>query len=351
MSALRTDAPLTLLWGEADALKRRAVEQIVHAWLDESEREFGLVRVHADEVDLEGIVAELQSGSLMAPRRVVVVDSIDALLNVRQRELGPRLGALQPGLAVVLVCARQDDTRRRGVPVAADLRRAVQAAGQVVQVSGPSERELPGWVAAEMQAVGKRIDREAAGALCDTVGADVDRLLSEIEKLAAYVGEREEVTAADVAEVSVRVSEADIFKIVDAIGLKDARAALTMLDGVLPEEASNSECIPFLGMITRQLRLIWQARFLRQRRVRPGDTGDAAQEVTGRLPEHHNFADAVRNRDWLAEALTRQAARFSDGQLARAFDRVHQADLALKGKGGRLEPRTVVELLIADLCR
>ncbi len=347
---LEPNCPLTLLWGEADALKRRAVEQIVHGWLDESEREFGLVRVHADEVGVEEILAELQSGSLMAPRRVVVVDSINALLNLHQRKLAPHLARLQPGLAVVLVCARQNDPRR-GVPVAAELRKAVQAGGQVIEIRPPRERELPGWIAREMQAQGKRIDREAVDALCATVGADADRLLSEIEKLATYVGEREQVTAADVAEVSVRVSEADIFKIVDAIGLKDARAALTMLDGVLLEEPSSGDCIAFIGMVTRQLRLIWQARFVRQRRVRPGDTGGAAQEVASRLPEHHNFMDAVKGKKWLAEALTRQAARFSDGQLARAFDRAHQADVALKGKGARLEPRTVVELLIVDLCR
>ncbi len=348
---LNTDVPLTLLYGNAEVLKERVVEQIARAWLDESEREFGLIRVHADEAGLDGIVSELQSGSLLAPRRLVVVGTIDSLLNLAQRALAPKLANLQPGLAVVLVAARQEDSRRRGAPVAADLRKAVQAQGQVVEVRVPGPRDLPGWAASEMQELGKRISTGAARVLCDTVGSDLDRLLREVEKLATYVGAREEVTEDDVRAVSVHVSEADIFKLMDAIGLKRADQALQMLDGVLLEGAARGECIPFVGMITRQLRLIWQARFLRQRRESPAGVGDAPGEVTGRLPEHHNFLDAVKGKDWLAEGLTRQAARFSDGQLARALDRVYQADLALKGKGGRLEARTVVELLIADLCR
>ncbi|MGD9496337.1 MAG: DNA polymerase III subunit delta [Armatimonadota bacterium] len=348
---LDPQAALTLLYGDADVLKERAVAQIVQACLHESEREFGLVRVHADEAGLEGIVTELASGSLMAPRRVLVVGNVDSLLNREQRQLAPRLERLQPGLTVVLVCACQPERRGWGPPVAADLRKVVQARGQVVGVSVPRSEQMPRWVAAEMQTLGKRITHSAAQTLCETAGTDLDRLLREIEKLAAYVGVREEVTDADVREVSAHVSAADVFKLMDAIGARDAAAALTMLDGVLPEHAKRDECIRFVGMVTRQLRLIWQARYLRQCHVSLAELRDLPPEVARRLPEHHSFLEAVKGKDWLAEGLTRQAARFSDGQLARALDRVYQADLALKGAGGKLDHRTVVELLIADLCR
>lgn len=345
--SLQPDLPLTLLYGDSDELKRRAVERIVKAWLDETEREFGLVRVHADEVGLEGIIAELQSGSLMAPRRVVVVDTITALLNSQQRRLASHLEQLQPDLAVVLVAPRQDERRGFGPPVAADLRKAVEKHGQIIEVRVPTGDDLPRWVREEMHVFGKSIDHEAAAVLCETVGSNVDRLLREIEKLAIYVGEREQVTVADVAEVSTGVSEAHIFKLMDAIGDKDVAAALEMLEGVLREGADQGEFLRFIGMVSRQLRLIWQARFLRQHRVR---LDDVPQDIAARLPEYQNLLDAVKGKAWLAEGLTRQAARFSDRQLARALDWVYQADLALKGKGPQLERRTVVELLVTRLC-
>lgn len=349
---MKTDAPLTLLWGNADVLKERAVKQIVEAQLEEGDREFGLIRLYANEVGLDGIVAELQSGSLMAPQRVVVVRNVTALSNAEQKQLAARLKELQPGLTVVLVAAKDLDARGWGVPVAADLRKAIEANGQIVEMRAPDERSLPRWAMEEMQALGKSLRPDAAAMLCEYGGTDTDRLLRELEKLASYVGKRDEVTVEDVQAVSVRVTEADVFALMDAIGSKDAATALALLDGVVPEGADRGEFIPFLGMVARQIRLIWQARYLRQRRISPQQVSALPAEVAGHLPERHGIVDATKgNKGWLLEKFTRQAAMFSDGQLARALDRICQADLALKGGGGKLDQRTVVELLIAELCR
>ena len=200
--------------------------------------------------------------------------------------------------------------------MAAALRNVVEAHGQIIACS-PSGARCPVG-AGGVRGAGKRMDRDAAELLCEMVGADVDLLLRELEKLTTYVGAREQVSAEDVRTVSTRLSQADIFAIVDAIGLKDAATALSLLEGVLPEGTSSGEYFRFLGMIQRQLRLIWQARYLRQQGVRPGEKPPA--EVAARLPEHHNFLEATSgDKTWLAEKFTRQAALFSDGQLARRW--------------------------------
>ena len=276
----QADGPLALLWGDADELKRRALAQIVDARLDPADREFGLIRLHGDEAGLAGIVAELQSGSLMAPDRVVVVDNVTALLNAQQRALAEALGKLGPGLTVVLIEAKQAERRGWGPSVAAALRKAVEANGQVIACSPPRERALPGWAQEECAALGKRMDRDAAELLCEMVGTDVDRLLRELEKITTYVGERERVSAEDVRTVSAQFTQADVFGIVDAIGLKDPATALSLLDGVLPEGGDSGAYFRFLSLVQRQLRLIWQARYLRQAQVRPGDQPPA--EVAAR---------------------------------------------------------------------
>lgn len=350
---LKADLPFTLLWGDADVLKDRALARLVDDALDESEREYGLIRLDADEAGLEGVVAEMQSGSLMAPRRLVVVRDVTALTNSEQKKLAGRL-APQQGLMVAMVASKQASESSYGrPPVAADLRRAIEGNGQIVQFRAPRERDLPGWAVQEMDRLGKSMQFDAAGLLCENVAGDIDRLSSELEKLRSYVGERFEVTVADVEAVSVRFSQADIFSLMDAIGQKDAATALRLLDGVLEENADRGEFLGFLGMLARQLRLIWQARYVRQCRVSAGQVQKLPDEIAARLPERHNFVDATSgNKGWLAEKFTKQAAMFSDGQLARAMDRLCQADLALKGGGdARMDERTVVELLIAQLCR
>lgn len=349
---LRTDLPLTLLWGDADVHKERALAQLVEAWLDESEREFGLVRLDGRRDGLEGIINEMTAGSLMAPRRLLVVRDITALSNSEQKALAGRLGNLPAGVAMVMIAEKEESGGYRPrCPVAADLRKAVEAGGQVLQMQAPHPRAMPGWVAAEMQRLGKTIDRAAAQELCEMVGSDIDRLLREVEKISLYVGDRDEVTVEDVHAVSIPVSEENIFELMDAIGRKDAATALSMLDGVLPEGCDTGEYFRFLAMVQRQIRLIWQARFMRQCRVPPEQLADPPEQVASRLPTQHNFPDLVAKRRQSAREYTEQAARFSDGQLARGLDRIYQADLQLKGAGGRLDPRTVMELLIADLCR
>ncbi|MFO8080966.1 MAG: DNA polymerase III subunit delta [Armatimonadota bacterium] len=350
---LKTDLPFTLLWGDADVLKQRALRQLINEALDESEREYGLIRLDADEDGLDGIVAEMQSGSLMAPRRLLVVRDITELTNARQKKLATRLTP-QPGLMVVMTASKKASESSYGrPPVAADLRRAIEANGQILQFRAPSERDLPGWAVQEMDRIGKSMQYDAANLLCENVAGDIDRLIRELEKLATYVGERFEVTVTDVEAVSVRFSQSDIFSLMDAIGQKDAATALRLLDGVVEEGSDRGEFLGFLGMLARQLRLIWQARYIRQCQVSVGGRQKVPDEIADRLPERHNFVDATSgNKGWLAEKFTKQAAMFSDGQLARAMDRLCQADLALKGGGdARMDERTVVELLIAQLCR
>lgn len=348
---LNTDLPLTLLYGDADVLKRRAIERLAEAWLEDADREFALVRLDATEEGLQGIAGELAAGSLMAPRRMVVVRDIAGLSSDDQQALAERLEPLQPGLAVVLVAEKQPDGWHRGVPVAAALRRAVESSGQIVELSAPHPNALPGWAASEMQRLGKRISRDAAQVLCETVGSDVDRLLRELEKLAAYIGEREEAGVEDVRAVSVRVTEENIFDIMDAVGRRDAASALSMLEGVLPEGCDKGEYFRFLAMLQRQIRMIWQTRYLRQLGVPARQVADPPKEVAARLPEHHNFPELIARSRRLLGPYTQQAARFSDGQLARGLDRIYRADLQLKGLGGDMDERTVIELLIADLCR
>lgn len=230
------------------------------------------------------------------------------------------------------------------------LERAARERGQVLELSAPPEGRLQGWLQREMQRLGKQMSPAATAALTERVGADADRLLGELEKLASYLGGRTEATEEDVRAVSVEVSEEDVFKFVDAIGRRDAAAALRLLDGLVPQGSKAGTAMPLLGMVARQLRLIWQAGFVAQMGHQVARLKEAPPQVTEKLPRRQNLAEAVQGRDFLARKYAAQSSNFSDAQLARALDRAYQADLALKGQSGQLDDRTVMELLIADLC-
>jgi len=356
---LRTDVPVTLLYGDSERFKQRVVAKLAEGWLGDADDEFARVTVDADEAGVEGVLAELASGSLLAPRRLVIVRDV-ATLSARklkdrpneQEQLAEALEGLAPGVAVVLVARRVRSERKQyGPPVGKRLQKTVTERGQMLELSTPKGNALAPFLQREMQKLGKSISGAAAETLIRRVGEDADRLLSELEKLASYLGEREEATEEDVRTVTVVVTEEDVFKLVDAVGARDAAEAMRRLDGLLPVGSSRGAALPVLGMIARQLRLIWQARYVQKAGYQVAQLKQAPAEVTEKLPEHHNLGDATKGRQsWLAPSYAKQSRNFSDAQLARALDRVYQADLSLKGQSGDLDDRTVMELLIADLC-
>ncbi|MCD6361001.1 MAG: DNA polymerase III subunit delta [Armatimonadetes bacterium] len=347
---LRPDAQITLIEGNADVFKQQTVHALATGWLGE-ELEYGLSQVDAGEVGLEGVLRELGAGTLMSSRRLVVVRDVTALSATEQKQLAAQLEELPEGTAVALV-ARKDawDFRRGTSGLSRSLVKVAAEKGQTLQVSGPSPKGLPAWVSQQVQDYGKRIEAEAARLLVETAGTDVDRLLVEVDKLISYTGAREEITEADVREVCVATLEEEVWDFLDAVGQRDGVSALKFLDGMLPPGTDKGAAIMLLGSIARHLRLLWQLRLLYREKVLPGSLDAIPESVAAKLPDQHNVVDAVRGRDWLLNKFTRQARMFSDNDLARALDRVYRADLQLKGQRPRFDERTVMELLVADLC-
>jgi DNA polymerase III subunit delta len=350
--SVKTNVALSLFYGDAEILRNQAAHQVINAWLDESDREYGLATLSGSDSDPGRVAAEINGVSLLSPRKVVLVQKTEAFSNSQQKALAGLLAKVPAGVAVVLLAAVDPDARgRSGPPVAADLRKVVEANGQTVAFMTPYERELPAWVSDEAGRQGKHMKPHVAQALVEMVGADMDRLHQEVRKLATYVGDAREITPQDVAAVACRSGEADVFKLVDALGRRDAKAALDMLPLFLPVTVSAGAALPILAMIARQFRLIWQARMVLATGARLDDLKEAPAGLEGSLPDQHNLIAAIRGKRFLATKYAQQARNFSDEALARALEEVHRTDLALKGQGSeQMDDRMAMELLIVSLC-
>lgn len=343
---------LTAVHGTSASLRRRVVDAIVNAHLSAQEREWGLTVLDAEQVGAAGVVGELAGGSLMATSRVVVVRNAERLPATGQRVLAKGLESLAPETAVVLDCEETEDYRRRGLPLGADLRKVVQARGQVVAAAVPEDRDLPAWAAQEMAARGKRMPAVAARVFVERVGNRVDLLLNEMDKLALYLGpERTEVGVEDIEAVCSGERESTVFELVDAIGRRDVPTALAVLPDLLPPTGTQSAALSLLAMIARQFRLIWQARALSAAGVNL-QADKLPDEWVDRLPKEHGWVEAVKGRRFLVTKYLEQSRNFTDVQLVRALVRVYETDLALKGQTTeRVEERAALESLIVALCR
>lgn len=193
---------------------------------------------------------------------------------------------------------------------------------------------------------GKRLSSQAAQRLLEATGGDFDAACRELDKLVLYVGAQETISPADVEMVVSASAEGNQFAFADAVGMRDSRSALRFLDALLPPGAKRGTALPILGMLARQLRLLWQAKVLQAAGSRE------RASLQERLPEGHNYRAAVQGKDWLAGKLRQQAQAWTEEDLARGIILLYETDRRLKGRTEeQIEERPALELLIAELCR
>ena len=376
MPALDPHVQLTLIHGDALFIIEREAHAFVDAILRPEERTYGLTVVDLETTPVTDALGALYTGSLMAGTRVLLLQNVQTLragvAKVKeapegdeapepeepeepsksgskppQKLLSEALANIPPGVFVVLT--HVSTRERKGYALSVALTKLVTSRGQSAQFSTPWERELSQWVIQEARQRGKRLDPPAAELLVELTGRDQARLSSELDKVAAYVGQADRISAEDVSAVAVRSAEATSFQLVDAIAEGDAAKALAMLPDLVPAHNATSAAIPLLGMIARNLRLLWQASHLARNRA-PVDRGRPPESLAELLPTQQNVVEATRS-SFVAKKLAGHARNFTDTQAALSLERVLYADQALKGQTGEhLDPRLVVERLVTELC-
>lgn len=340
----------TLIYGDAEFLKRRAIREYIEAVLDPEDQADAVERVDAASDSLGALQAALGSLPFLSPRKVVVIENFDALTAAQQKELLPALEGGADTVFAVLV-ARPPEGRAKGPPVSAPVRKLLEAREGLRECRTPYDRELVEWVSAEAQSLGKQLRAATARALLDRCGRDMARLHLELDKLALYVGDRQEITPDDVMLVTSASLEATVFELTDAVGQRNLAAALAALPGLLPAQNPEGMALMILAMLSRQLRLIWQTRFLAEKGHALGRVRELPEDVAKPLPHEHNIMDAVKGRRFLVDKFTGQARGFSEEHLAMAMERVMETDAALKGQTGRrIGGRLALEMLLVDLC-
>jgi DNA polymerase III subunit delta len=340
--------PLIILHSPSYVLKRRELERRLAALLPAAEdREFGVEQFWAGRGadKLDEMVASIPMVSLLAPDRVVILHELQLIGAREQKPLVPALERIPGGTTVIITTSPKSD-RDKKPPLSADLLKLAQKIGEVWQPQPPRERELPDWVVEEARKAGKQITRPDAQVLVETCGGELDKLINELAKLAIYVGNNPFITAADIAAAAAPLDDRDIFALVDAIGHRNAPAAVDIIRALMPPGTKRGEGLGILGMITRQVRLLWQAVYA----TRQGEsTASLSEATTAILPEDTSLAGA---HSFVKQKLAAQAANFSEAQLARALVRLYETDLAFKGQGeGKANERTVLEALVVSLCR
>jgi len=208
------------------------------------------------------------------------------------------------------------------------LAEAAENAGHVLRFDAPKPRDLPGWVRAEFERQGSRVDVDTARALVEIVGDDVNELAGEIDKLVTWAG-GEAIGRREVEHLAVSAGDTFVWALTDAWGARDLPGVMAACESLLERRAKE----PFA---------VASALASYVGRVR------AAQAMAEEGLKTTEVAKRLRIKEYPARKALGHARNFTRDELDTAIVRLAELDAALKG-ASRLAADLQLERALLEL--
>lgn len=311
--------PVYLLHGPEGFLISDFMTRLRYLVLEGPMAEFNLNKLKAPEASGAAIVSEARAVPMMAKRRLVMVEDAHKLKAADLEALDPYVA--DPVEESVLVLVGEKFDLRRGLFSRANKR------GQVHKAEALKERQLVPFVRLRAKVRGVVLGPGADAAIAAAVGSDCAALDDAVERVGLFAGEGARVTEEDVGEVVFAVRHHSVFELVDAIGGRNHRRAISMLEELL---SRREEPLRLNALLARHFRQLLAARILVHRRA-----------------DERAMTTALGVPPFVARKLAGQSRGFRGAQLESAIARLARSDLELKSS--RRSGELVLEEAVMDL--
>jgi DNA polymerase III subunit delta len=322
--------PAILLLGEETYLRDSCRAALIGAYVNEAARTWAISRFSAERGEVQSALDQAETLPMLSPQQVVFLEEAEAIEEFSEKKREDAVKQLEAYLAdpasftIFIVEAAQLDQRMRLGKLLAEKTLTVQV--------GLGENQDQRCAAAV--ALAKSLAREqgidfakgAAEDLAESVAADLQRLKTEIEKLATYAGERKTIRREDVALMVISEKAATVWELADFLASRRPKLALEFLDRLLRD---GEEPLQILGALS------WMYRKLIE-----------ASELRGAV-NGWQAARALQMRSEQAELAVRNARQISKPRLLAGLGALQRADDRLKS--GEKDSRAVMEFLITEL--
>ena len=342
-----------ILFGEDDRQKDEALAALRASALDESFADFDLEQLDADSAGTDRILSAAGMAPFASRVRLVIVRRAEVY---RKREMSGEAERLAAGIAtlgdasclVLRAGAGEDEGSRGKTALHPKLDSAIKGVGAVIRFKSLNEDQLADWVAAEAKIAGVSIDPDAARLLVEMAGDSRTVLKNELEKAICFAGDSAAVSAEMVESILTHDPEDVTFKLVDAVSQRNSARAFHLFAELLRYDSKpHAIAGRLLALLARQYSLLWQARELSARRVRPQDLKTLPPEIAELLPSE----GGIGSLSWKAGDLFRMSNAWSRESLARAMELLVECDVNNKGGGeGSEDVRRNLEILLINLC-
>ena len=312
--------PLYLFVGEEQYLQEQAL-RLLYETVDEALRMFNISVYSIGSDNGTGskttaamVIDAANQMPMMSTRRIVVVRDFDKIKEDEQETVHAYLNDPAP-LTTMVFQAVSPDKRRK-------LTAALTKTCEVVTFDLLDESGAVRWAEERLKRSGCKIEPAAVRLLIGLVGTGLNRLVNEIDKLAAYAGGGT-ITSAIVQELVPRAREHTSWELWDAINGRDRKRALKLMERLL----DDSDALPILGSLASLYRRLLTGKELI-------DRGASPQEIT-------------RATGQWSQSFFRMLRGTPRAVLVHGLRRIAEVDNAIKNS--EATPRLQMQYLIAEL--
>lgn len=248
-------APVYVLMGDESYYIDRITDYIADNVLDPDDRDFNQTVVFGADTTAAQVVDMAKGYPVMpAAHRVVIVKeaqglkSLDALERYFEKPLA----------STVLVIAYKNGTIDRRKKVVGK----AEAAGVVFESKKKRDYELPAFIEAYLKKNHVAIDTKSAAMIAEHIGADLSRLISELDKVMISLPDDDRRVTPDVVEREIGVSkEFNIFELKTAIIERNVFKANQIVKyfDKNPKAGSLFSCLPLLYTCFQNLMVAFYA--------------------------------------------------------------------------------------------
>lgn len=323
-SGLSESTEIVLLNGDDEYLHSLAIKKIEADVVDADFRDFNFRELVCSRTTTRGAVDNILSElPTLVDRRLVVLQEVSKLPKPVSKDLADSWKeALAPGTVVIATAG--------GAVKGSPLWTSLSKAGESIECR-LKEPEIDRLLGSFAKRVKKKVDRQALVVLKERLGLDTRTLISHLERCLLSLSDGETLDAETVERLVPFSAEVAMWKLTRAIGERNHRAALAIIDNQLQRGEQPG---PIFGYINSYLTSLVQ-------------TG-------GLMKQHRNTAAVAaampRRTEYQVKKTLEDLRTWSASDLTEGFDALTRADYKSKGGEGGTDPRLLLQMLVLKLC-
>lgn len=303
-----------LLYGDENYLKQQYKNKLKNALISPDDT-MNYSHYEGNNINPLELIDVAQTMPFFAERRLILIED-SGFFKKSCEELADYIPEI-PQTAYIVFVESEIDRRGR-------LYKAVNKAGCAVEFGAQDEQLLIRWILGRLKKENKKITQSVMQLFLNKTGTDMGNIDKELEKLLCYTMEKDVIEAEDVEAVCTSQISNRIFDMVNAIGKRQQKLALSLYYDLL---ALKEQPMRILYLINRQFRILMDLKSMKNAGV---DAKTMAAKAG--IPP---FA-VKRNLE--------QAASFTMEELKQAL--TEGAELETDSKTGKMIDRIAVEMLI-----